>query len=255
MSTTNTDSTRVIIVGASGRMGANLCATAHRSPNFQLIAAISTHEDASDKRRCVSNDESSPLLQTTVNTGTYADVVLDFSSDAGTRDALRIADQTNAALLIGTTALTERTREEITKTFSQRAVIVAPNTSLGVAALRKCVKSVARALGGSFECSIVESHHKHKKDAPSGTALALAQDLNESGANIFPDQIHALRGGDVVGEHTVRFAGPGEYIELSHHALSRDVFVHGALTAATWLNGRQPGLYSMEDVLGFSASS
>ena len=255
MSTKISKPTRVIIVGAGGKMGAKLCAAAHQSPNFQLIAAISTQADARGQRRCIANDESAPLLQTTVNTGTYADVVLDFSSDAGTRDALRIADQTNAALLIGTTALTEQTLEEINKTFFRRAVIVAPNTSLGVAALRACVKNVARVLGNSFECSIVESHHKHKKDAPSGTALALAQDLNESGARIMPDQIHALRGGDVVGEHTGRFAGPGEYIELTHHALSRDVFVRGALAAAAWLRGRQPGSYSMEDVLGFDASS
>lgn len=255
MSTTNPESTRVIIVGAGGRMGANLCAAAHQSPRFQLVAAISTQEDARDQRRCIAHDQSAPLLQTTVNTDTYADVVLDFSSDAGTRNALRIADQTNAAILIGTTALSEDTREEINKTFSRRAVIIAPNTSLGVAALRACVKGVARVLGGSFECSIVESHHKHKKDAPSGTALALAHDLIESGAQLSPDQIHALRGGDVVGEHTVRFAGPGEYIELTHRALSRDIFVQGALTAATWLRGRQPGSYSMEDVLGFDARS
>jgi len=236
-------------------MGAMLCAAAHQRPDLQLVAAISTQHDTQFQRRCVASDQSSPLLQTTVNTDTYANVVLDFSSDAGTRSALRIADQTNAALLIGTTALTEQTRQEINKTFLRRAVIVAPNTSLGVAALRTCVKSVAKALGGAFECSIVESHHKHKKDAPSGTALALAKDLIESGAQVMPDQIHALRGGDVVGEHTVRFAGPGEYIELTHHALSRDVFVHGAFTAATWLRGRQPGSYTMEDVLGFDASS
>lgn len=255
MSTKNSEPTRVIIVGAGGRMGAMLCAAAHQSSDFQLVAAISTQADARDQRRCIANDQSSPLLQTTVNTGTYADVVLDFSCDAGTRDALRIAEQTNAALLIGTTALTEPTRDEINKTFFQRAVIVAPNTSLGVAALRACVKGVARALGDAFACSIVEYHHEHKKDAPSGTALALAKDLNDSGAHITTDQIHALRGGDIVGEHTVRFAGPGEYIELTHRALSREVFVHGALTAATWLRDRQPGLYSMEDVLGIRASS
>jgi 4-hydroxy-tetrahydrodipicolinate reductase len=255
MSTTNSDSTRVLVVGAAGRMGAMLCAAAQQNPDFQLVAAITAHANARDQRRSVGHDESSPLLQTTVNTDTYADVVIDFSSDAGTQCALRIAQQTNAALLIGTTAISERTRQQIIKTFSQRAVLVAPNTSLGVATLRACAKNVARALGDAFECSIVESHHKHKKDAPSGTALALAQDLRSAGAHLESDQIHALRGGEVVGEHTVRFAGPGEYIELTHRALSRDVFVHGALIAAAWLKDRAPGSYSMEDVLGLGASS
>lgn len=255
MSTPNSKSTRVIIIGAAGRMGANLCAAAHQHPNFSLVAAIGAEQDARDQRLSVENDESAPLLQTNVNTGTYADVVIDFSSDTGTQQALRIAEQTNAALLIGTTALSADTVQQIEKTFSQRAVILAANTSLGVATLRACVKNVARALGGSFECSIVESHHKHKKDAPSGTAIALAQDLQSSGATIQSDQILAMRGGEVVGEHTVRFAGPGEYIEFTHRALSRDVFVTGALAAATWLNGRAPGGYTMEDVLGLNASS
>jgi len=252
MSTTNPDSTRVIIVGAAGRMGTNLCAVAHQSPHFQLVAAITTQPV---QQHSVNNDDTSPLLQTNVNTDTYADVVLDFSSDAGTRTALRIAEQTNAALLIGTTATSEQTRLQIEKTFLHRAVLIAPNTSLGVALLHACARRAAQALGDTFQCSIVESHHKHKKDAPSGTALALAKTLRDAGATLESDQILAMRGGEVVGEHTVRFAGPTEYIELTHRALSRDVFVHGALTAATWLKGRAPGLYSMDDVLNINTRS
>jgi 4-hydroxy-tetrahydrodipicolinate reductase len=179
-------------------------------------------------------------------------VVIDFSSDAGTHQALEAAQRSGAALLVGTTALQPATRDLLRAESSRRAVLLAPNTSLGVAALADLVRRAAAALS-DFDCSIVEAHHNQKKDAPSGTALRLAQAARDAGARLPDEQVVAIRGGDVVGEHTVRFAGQGEYIELTHRATSRDLFVRGALHAAAWLHGRQPGWWTMEDALGFAA--
>jgi 4-hydroxy-tetrahydrodipicolinate reductase len=126
---------------------------------------------------------------------------------------------------------------------------------MGVAVLAAAVRTVAGLLGSEYECSIVEAHHSKKKDAPSGTALRLAKAAREGGSALRDDQILAVRGGDVIGEHTVRFAGSGEYIEMTHRATSRDLFAMGALRAARWIAGRSPGWYTMEDVLGVGAVS
>ncbi len=178
-------------------------------------------------------------------------MVVDFSSDAGARPALAIAERLNAALLVGTTALSAGTIDALRAAAGQRAVLVTPNTSLGVAAVAALVATAARALPG-FDCSIVEAHHTRKADAPSGTAKRLAEAAKQAGSTLRDDQILSIRAGDIIGEHTVRFAGPGEYVELTHRATSRDVFVRGALVAAAWLNGRKPGYWTMEDVLGFA---
>ncbi len=249
MSTPKSERTRVIVVGATGRIGSRLCEAAHLDPHFELVAGLCSSLNSRDDQRCVVGDDRSPLLQTAVNTGTCANVVIDFSTDAGARAALQIADRCGASALIGTTALTDDTRRMIDAASRRRAVLVAANTSLGIAVLCECVRLAAGTLGARFDCSIVESHHKHKKDAPSGTALALARVAVEAGAALDTDQILAMRGGDVVGEHTVRFAGAGEVVELAHRVLSRDVFVQGALAAAKWLHGRAPGLYAMTDVI------
>ena len=249
MSTPKSESTRVIVVGATGRIGSRVCEAAHQDPHFELVSGLCASLKSRDNQRCVVGDDRSPLLRTAVNTGTCANVVIDFSSDSGARAALQVADRCGASALIGTTALTDETRRIIDAASRRRAVLVAPNTSLGIAVLSECVRLAAGALGARFDCSIVESHHKHKKDAPSGTALALARIASDAGAALDPDQVLAVRGGDVAGEHTIRFAGAGEVIELAHRVLSRGVFVQGALVAAKWLHGREPGLYEMTDVL------
>jgi 4-hydroxy-tetrahydrodipicolinate reductase len=179
-----------------------------------------------------------------------ADVVIDFSSDSGALRALEAAERLGASLLVGTTALTEPTLAALRRGSESRAVLVSANTSLGVAVLAALVREAAAALGTGFAGAIVEAHHSAKKDAPSGTARRLADAARRAGAPLRDDQIVSVRGGDVVGEHTVRFAGPGEYIELTHRATTRDVFAVGALRAAKWLHGREPGWWAMEDVLG-----
>jgi 4-hydroxy-tetrahydrodipicolinate reductase len=245
--------TSVIVHGANGRMGARLCSLIADDPRFILVGALARPGSNAIGLPAAHAKTTASTVKIEASCPHHADVVIDFSSDEGARNALRIALDTGAALLVGTTALSELTTREIAGAISRIPVLVAPNTSLGVPVLARAAADVARALGPAFEVSIVEAHHSRKKDAPSGTAIRLADAIKNAGAQVRPDQVLAIRGGDVVGEHTIRFAGPGEYLELTHRATSRDVFVHGAMRAAQWLKGRAPGRYTIEDVLALSS--
>jgi 4-hydroxy-tetrahydrodipicolinate reductase len=178
--------------------------------------------------------------------------VLDFSSPEGTDHALALARAAGAALLVGTTGHAPTTIRKLEEAARSTAVLVAPNTSLGVTLLAELAARAATVLGSGYRASIVEAHHDQKKDAPSGTAKRLASAVRGAGGNLPDDQVLAVRGGDVVGEHTIRFAGQGEYVELTHRATTRDLFARGAIHAAIWLAGREPGWYTMEDVAGNS---
>ncbi|MBX3404954.1 MAG: 4-hydroxy-tetrahydrodipicolinate reductase [Phycisphaeraceae bacterium] len=246
-------STPVIVHGATGRMGARIIALSLLDPSVRIAGAA----DAPDSPR-IGGESGAPgvMIKTAKNlgeTGVSARVVVDFSSDDGARAAADLAVRIGAALLVGTTGLSESTRERLRVAAREVAVVVAPNTSLGVAVVSKLARDAARALGPAFECSIVEAHHSRKKDAPSGTALRLAAAVRSAGHALRDDQVVAIRGGDVIGEHTVRFAGPGEYIEITHRATTRDLFAIGAIHAAKWLDGKPAGMYSIEDALGMSA--
>jgi 4-hydroxy-tetrahydrodipicolinate reductase len=243
----------VIIIGASGRMGSRLCALSHEDDGFELSGAIEVAGSGCAGREAAPGS-GVRIAELPVNTAELrGDVVIDFSSDAGAREATRLAQSIGAALLIGTTALSEQTRTAVREAAKKIPALIAPNTSLGVAALARAVREMASMLGPGYRCSIVEAHHSAKKDAPSGTALRLAEAARAGGADLPGDQVLAIRGGDVIGEHTVRFAGAGEYIELTHRATSRDLFVRGALRTAAWLKGKPAGLCTMEDVLGIAA--
>jgi 4-hydroxy-tetrahydrodipicolinate reductase len=248
---------RVVIVGAGGRMGARLCALAHGDARHEFVAALDREGSAALGRACAPEPGSAaaPLVQKAAENAVFSgvDAVIDFSSAAGLAASIAIARGSRCALLVGTTGLPEDARAALKEASKDIPVLLAANTSLGVAALGRLVRDAAAMLGAGYECSIVEAHHNQKKDAPSGTALRLAERAIEGGAELRPDQVVSIRGGDVIGEHTVRFAGSGEYIELVHRATSRDLFARGALTAAAWLKGRGPGWYTMEDVLGLGA--
>jgi 4-hydroxy-tetrahydrodipicolinate reductase len=233
-------------------MGARLCALARHDPSLALVGAAERAGDASIGRECAG--EGSPRIAQTpsFSGGFHADVVVDFSSDDGALAALALASSCGAALLVGTTGLTRPTLDALRAASRDRAVLVAANTSLGVAVLADLVARAATNLPG-YDVSIVEAHHSAKKDAPSGTAKRLAQAARDAGAPLQDDRVLSIRGGDVIGEHTVRFAGPGEYLELTHRATSRDVFARGALRAAKWLHARTAGWFTMEDVLGIGA--
>ncbi len=193
-------------------------------------------------------------------------VIIDFSTPEGTLKWLDIARQKKLGLVIGTTGLTESQLAEVADAASQIAVVQAPNMSVGVNLLFKLMGEVAKALGDDYDIEITETHHRFKKDAPSGTALGLARSICQATGKELdkvlvhgrsglsprkPGQIgmHALRVGDTVGEHSVYFGNVGETITISHSAHTRDTFARGALRAAAWLVGKKPGLYTMQDVL------
>jgi len=246
--------TTIIVHGASGRLGTRVCQLALTHPTITLVGAIARAGSSSLGRSVSEGVSAENAVKYTVFEQQRADVVIDFSSDEGARSALSIARSCGAALLVGTTALSAETVEMLRAATEKISVIVAPNTSMGIAVVAEMAAKIARSLGAGYDISIVEAHHNKKKDSPSGTALRLAKALEGAGSRVKEDQIVAIRGGNVVGEHTIRFAGAGEYIELTHRATTRDVFAHGALRAAAWLAEQQPGWYTMEDVLGIARS-
>ncbi len=216
-------------------MGARLCAFAREDPRFDLVAEIDLQGNGNASLQSIA-----PL-----------DAIVDFSSDKGAADALQLALQHDAALLVGTTGLSRQTLSDIEVASRNIPVMVAPNTSVGVAVLSHLVAVASRLLSDRYDVDLIEVHHAGKRDAPSGTALRIAEAMREQGGReIPPDRIHALRSGDVVGEHTVEFSGPGERIRLAHLATNRDLFVRGALEAVAWLVGRPAGRYTIEQSLG-----
>lgn len=252
----SSQSTPIIVFGASGRMGARVCALASSDAHSRIIAAVV--RTGSPREGQIARDVAGEAIRfiSPQKTGEIAtsrgEVVIDFSGDDGARAAIELALMRSAGIVIGTTALSESTLALAAEAAKKIPLLISPNTSMGVAVLASAVAMVAQALGPAYECSIVEAHHSRKRDAPSGTALRLARAAREAGAVIKDDQILALRGGDVIGEHTIRFAGPGEYLELTHRATSRDLFALGAVRAAHWLSAKSPGRYSIEDVLGIA---
>jgi 4-hydroxy-tetrahydrodipicolinate reductase len=200
------------------------------------------------------------------------DVYIDFTAPASTREAAQAAARLRRAAVIGTTGLAAADEAAIAELARVAPVVFAANFSLGVNLVLGLVRQAARALGPEWDAEVVETHHRAKRDAPSGTALRLAEALAEAtgrdlGAtaryqrhgDIGPRTdaeigIQTLRGGDVVGDHTIYFLGQGERVEITHRATSRDTFAHGAVRAALWVSGRPPGLYDMRDVLGFATS-
>jgi len=196
------------------------------------------------------------------------DVLIDFTTPEGSLSNLEVCAELGLPAVIGTTGLTGEQKEALHMYALRAPTIFSPNMSLGVNLLFKLVATAAAALGDDYDVEIIEAHHRLKKDAPSGTALALAEVASATlGRNLTEKAVYArhgligerspgeigiqtVRGGDIVGEHTVLFAGPGERIELTHRAHSRDNFARGAVRAALWVVGREPGLYTMADVLG-----
>jgi 4-hydroxy-tetrahydrodipicolinate reductase len=216
-----------------------------------------------------TRDAGLKLINNLEEVGKDADVIIDFSSHFGTAgNAPRIAEW-GTAWVIGTTGLNEEELAAIDAAAEKTAVVLSGNMSLGINLLCNLVEAGARALQGrGYDIEVLERHHNQKKDSPSGTALMLGRaaadgydwnlkEVQVDGRTGLPGErpeqeigFHAMRGGDIVGDHTVMLAGMGELLELSHRATSRDVFAIGALQAAAWAAGKQPKLYSMKDVLG-----
>ena len=263
---------KVIVCGAAGKMGRRICSIVLEDERLKLAGAVEAKgsEFVGKDIGFVCSSEPVNLeivddLEAVIDNG---DVVIDFTTPEATVEHVRVAADKDKPIVIGTTGLSNEQVKEIEKFSAIVPVVLAPNMSLGVNILFKLVGEIAKVLGESYDIEIVEMHHRYKVDAPSGTALKLAEyvaqglgvSLDEAG--VFgrkgrigerkPKEIGvmSLRGGDVVGEHTVIFAGLGERIELTHRASSRDTFARGAIKAARWVVDKVPGLYSMLDVLG-----
>jgi 4-hydroxy-tetrahydrodipicolinate reductase len=241
--------TRVVITGAKGRMGQALIQCATRFPDLEITGKIDVGDD----------------LKTVVDN---CDVVIDFSFHNATAAVAQLCAARAKALVIGTTGHSETERAEITRAVKTIPVVWASNYSTGVNALFWLTRKAAEILGPDFDLEVIEMHHRLKKDAPSGTAATLAEILAEVRGRQAKEVLrhgregivgertreeigmHSLRGGDVVGDHTVIYSNIGERLELTHKASSRDTFANGALRAAGWVVKQCPALYSMQDVLG-----
>ena len=262
--------TRAVIIGASGRMGEALVRAAPAFPQLIITGAIASEGSLALGRDAgqVAGLGNANLLITSDLAAALAeaDVALDFSSSAAARGNLQACRAARKPLLLGTTGFGAELDADLEATSSEVALLVAPNTSLGAALLAELSRQAARALPAGFDIDVLELHHRLKRDAPSGTALALARTAAEArglpvpGSDASPgrpsgprpeDQIGvaSLRAGDIVGEHTVIFCGAGEELVLTHRARERGVFARGALSAALWLSSRPPGRYAMHDFI------
>ena len=255
---------RLAISGASGRMGQRLMALGAADSRFQLIAGVERPENDAVGR--FSTNGNAPIVGNIHEVLPKTDVVIDFTAPEATlKNAARVASG-RCALVIGTTGLKAAQVNRLKNLSHRIPIVFSPNMSVGVNLLFELVRKAAEALG-HYDIEIVEAHHNLKKDSPSGTAMKLAElaalgSKRSSRDFVFGREglvgarkkkeigILAVRAGDIVGDHTVMLAGPGERIELTHRAHSRDAFAAGALDAAACVFKRRPGFYSMKNVLG-----
>ena len=220
---------KIAIVGAAGRMGRMLVKLAGEDAGLDVVAEIDVADGYAREWPA----------------GTEA--VVDFSFHTAVPPSVEKAAAQGIPYVIGTTGLAPEEQAVVDAAAKKIPVVQSGNYSLGVNLLLNLVRTAAQVLGPAYDVEVVEMHHRHKKDAPSGTALMLAK-AAAAGRGV----AHALRGGSVVGDHTVMFAGDVERVEITHKAQSREAFAAGALRAAQWAAGRAPGLYTMRDVLGFT---
>jgi 4-hydroxy-tetrahydrodipicolinate reductase len=257
---------RVAIVGASGRMGASLLQAAGSNSDVEVVAAVVSAASTAVGRAAGPDGLGQVPFSTDLSQAlTRCDVAIDFSAAAAVAANLAVYRNACKALLVGTTGIAPEVERELLGLGGVAPVMIAPNTSIGVTVLMELVRQAAKQLPADFDIEIFEAHHRHKRDSPSGTALALGASA-AAGRGIALNQAKALRGpgearqegqigfasirlGDVVGSHTVWLAGSGERVTLSHEATDRSVFAHGALRAAVWLARQAPGTYTMRDFI------
>ncbi len=263
---------KVIVAGAAGRMGCRLVSLVRDSTALTLAGALehkghhALGDDAGETAGAghagiTIADNLAALLE-------RGEVVIDFSAPKATLEHLRIVAQHRRAMVIGTTGFSASELDELKSLGRQIPCVFSPNMSIGVNLIYKVIGEMAKTLGDEYDIEVIEAHHRLKKDAPSGTALKIAEiladavnrDLDQVGVytrkGLIGERsrgeigIQTIRAGDIVGDHTILFGGMGERIEVTHRASSRDTFARGALRAAQWVVRQQPGLYDMMDVLG-----
>ena len=271
MTTSIAQPLRVAIAGASGRMGQMLAQALTEAVDCQLVGALDVADSV-----FIGNDAtgflgqaSGVVIQSNHHVGLQnAHVLIDFTRPEGTMAHIKVCRELGVKMVIGTTGFSDAQKANIQDASRDIAIVMAPNMSVGVNVTLKLLEMAAVALATDYDIEIIEAHHRHKVDAPSGTALkmgeviaqALGRDLNQCA--VFDRQGHTgarpanaigfstIRGGDIVGDHTVLFAGTGERIEITHKSSSRSTYAEGSLRAARFLAGQQHGLFDMIDVLG-----
>ena len=271
MTTSTAQPHRIAIAGASGRMGQMLAQALAQAVDCQLVGAVDVAESV-----FIGNDAtgflgqaSGVMIQSDLHVGLQnAQLLIDFTRPEGTMAHVKVCRELGVKMVIGTTGFSDTQKADITAASHDIAIVMAPNMSVGVNVTLKLLEMAAVALASDYDIEIIEAHHRHKVDAPSGTALkmgeviaqSLGRDLKQCA--VFDRQGHTgarpdkaigfstIRGGDIVGDHTVLFAGTGERIEITHKSSSRSTYAEGSLRAARFLAGQQRGLFDMFDVLG-----
>jgi len=242
---------RIVISGILGKMGARIGILASQDKNFEIAGGLEVSSSPA-----IGNDIGENLaigrigkkIESDFNKiAPSCDVLIEFTGIPSTMEHLDIAVKNKKPMVIGTTGFSVDETEKIKEASKKIPIVFSPNMSVGANLMFRITEEVARALGENYEAEIIEAHHNQKKDAPSGTAKRLGEAVFKVKGKMPP--MHSVRLGDIVGDHTVIFAGIGERIELTHKAHSRDAFAKGALDAAKFLTGKKPGLYTMADVI------
>jgi len=264
---------RICVAGATGRMGLAILGLASKDPSFDVVSGLEYAEHPLLNKPlslCVAgvSNPAASLWGDEEKAFSNAQMLIDFTQPAATLKHLKIAAEKGMAAVVGTTGFTDAELSTIREFSKKIPIVQSYNMSVGMNMLFALVEEAAAKLGPAYDVEIIEAHHKMKKDAPSGTAIRLGEgvarawgkklsDISVHGREGFVGErpagvigFHAVRGGDIVGDHTVLYAGPGERLELKHVAHSRDTLAQGALTAAKWLVGKPAGMYDMWDVLG-----
>ncbi len=261
----------VTVAGVAGRMGSRIASLCIEHPDINLVGAFERkgHDKIGEDIGLLigKGNLGIPIVDDIRTVIDNTDVIIDFTTVGSTLNNIRIASESKKAMVIGTTGFSKEDLKEISALSESIPCVMAPNMSVGVNLLFKILEDIAKVLGDDYDVEIIEAHHRMKKDAPSGTALKMAEIIaNTLGRNLEDVVVYArkgligqrdakeigiqtIRAGDIVGEHTVLFGGIGERIEITHRASSRDTFARGAIRAALWIYGKKPGLYNMLDVL------
>lgn len=265
------ESLKVIVVGATGKMGQTIAHQVHGDPSLELFAAIdldSTGRIGKDVGELIGLNTGIKISSDFESSLEVADAVIDFTRPEASLKFIELCARNNVAYVLGTTGFSDQEKILITELSTKIPICFSPNMSIGVNVLISLTEKATKILQHDYDIEIIESHHKYKVDAPSGTSLRLGESVAKvSGRNLSKDGVFqrngnnlkrkeneigfsTIRGGDIVGEHTVMFAGEGERVELTHKASSRSTFSKGAITAVKFLRDKKTGLFDMFDVLG-----